>query len=159
VRVWSLTAFADQIRLEPEADYRITNRSLKRALSAGFRVEDVMTFLERQSGETLEDAAQAQLRTWAETLGRVWLTPALMIQAEQDEETRALITPLRAAGLQTTSHADRLMVEGPEGISAAALATRVASVLDELGKTPQFRTQQEGLAGGEQFQPDVDQSA
>lgn len=48
VRVWSLTAFADQVRLRPEADYRITSRSLKRALSAGFRLDDVITFLERQ---------------------------------------------------------------------------------------------------------------
>jgi hypothetical protein len=147
VRVWSLTAFADQIRLRPEADYRITNRSLKRALSAGFRVEDVMTFLERQSGETLDDATRTQLRTWAETLGRVWLAPALVIQAEQDEETRALVAPLRAAGLQTTSHRDGLLVEGPEGTSAASLAARVEAVLLELGKTPQFRAPQEALTG------------
>ncbi len=150
VRVWSLTAFADQIRLEPEADYRITNRSLKRALSAGFRVEDVVTFLERQGGEAMDEGAATQLRAWAETLGRVWLSPALIVAAEQDEETRALRVPLQAAGLRTTSQPGDLLVEGPEGISAAALAARVEAVLQEQGKTPQFRTAQEGLAGGEQ---------
>lgn len=149
VRVWSLTAFADQVRLEPEADYRITNRSLKRALSAGFRVDDVITFLERQAGEALDAGAISQLRSWAETLGRVWLSPALIIQAEQDEETRALRVPLQEAGLRTVSQADGLLVEGPEGMSAAALAARVEAILQEQGKTPQFRTAQEGLAGGE----------
>jgi hypothetical protein len=150
VRVWSLTAFADQIRLEPEADYRITNRSLKRALSAGFRVDDVITFLERQAGAALDEGEAAQLHTWAETFGRVWLSPALIVQAEQDEETRALRVPLQAAGLRTTSQADGLLVEGPVGTSAAVLAARVESILQEQGKTPQFRTAQEGLPGGEQ---------
>jgi hypothetical protein len=148
VRVWSLTAFADQIRLEPQADYRITNRSLKRALSAGFRVDDVITFLERQTGESLDDSATAQLRAWAESLGRVWLSPALVIQAEQDEETRALRPILQAAGLRVSPHERGLLVEGPEGSSAALLANRVEVVLQEQGKTPQFRATHEQLAGG-----------
>ncbi len=83
-------------------------------------------------------------------MGRVWLSPALIVAAEQDEETRALRVPLQAAGLRTTSQPGDLLVEGPEGISAAALAARVEAVLQEQGKTPQFRTAQEGLAGGEQ---------
>jgi hypothetical protein len=153
VRVWSLTAFADQIRLEPEADYRVTNRSLKRALSAGFRVEDVITFLERQAGEALDGTASAQLRAWAETLGRVWMSPALVIQAEQDEETRGLRAPLQAAGFRTTPQVGGLLVEGAEGISAAALVARVEAILQEQGKTPQFRTPQEGLPGGDQTDP------
>lgn len=154
VRVWSLTAFADQIRLEPEADYRITSRSLKRALSAGFRVDDVVTFLERQSGESLSEAAQAQLRTWAESLGRVWLTPALIVQAEHDEETRGLRSALEAAALRISSHPAGLLVEGADGITTAVLATQVQLALEAQGKTPQFRQTHEALAGGERLDPE-----
>lgn len=149
VRVWSLTAFAEQTRLMPTAEYRITNRSLQRALSSGFRVEDVVTFLERQTGEPLEDATNAQLRAWAESVGRVWLAPALVIQAEHDAETRLLRAPLIAAGLRVESCADGLLAQGPEGMSAAGLAEQVSAVLRELGKTPQFRTTHEPLAGSE----------
>jgi hypothetical protein len=149
VRVWSLTAFADQVRLHPEADYRITSRSLKRALAAGFRAEDVITFLERQAGEPLTDAARAQLRVWAETLGRVWLAPALVIQAEQDDETRGLRPSLEAAGLRVMSHPTGLLVEGAEGMSGVALAALVESTLESQGKTPQFRATHEALAGGD----------
>jgi len=149
LRVWSLTAFADQIRLMPVAEYRITNRSLQRALSAGFRVEDVVTFLERQTGELLEDAAKAQLRGWAESMGRIWLAPALMIQAEHDADTRSLRAPLTAAGLHVELCAGGLLAHGPEGMPVAALTEQVTAVLQELGKTPQFRTTREPLAGSE----------
>lgn len=151
VRIWALTAFADQVRLSPEAEYRITSRSLKRALTAGFRVEDVVTFLERQSGSPVDGVAGAQLMAWAETLGRVWLAPALVIQAEQEEETRTLRAVLEASGLRVTPHEGALLVEGSAGISSEALAVRVEQVLRESGKTPQFRTSPDtlALAGGD----------
>ncbi len=149
VRVWSLTAFAEQVRLMPTAEYRMTNRSLQRALSAGFRVEDVVTFLERQTGDPLDNAARAQLGAWAESMGRVWLAPALIIQTGHDTETRSLRAPLTAAGLHIESCSEGLLAQGSEGMSAAALAEKVSAVLRELGKTPQIRTTHEPLAGSE----------
>ena len=134
VRIWSLTAFADQIRLRPEPDYRITNRSLKRALTAGFHVQDVVTFLEKQSGLPLDDAARTQLVSWADSLGRVWLAPALVVQAEQDEETRALRATLTQAGLTVTPMGATILIEGEQGMSAAALAARVEAALTGCGK-------------------------
>jgi hypothetical protein len=146
VRIWSLTAFADQVRLHPQPEYRITNRSLKRALAAGFRVQDVETFLERQSGESLDAAARDQMQRWAETLGRVWLAPALLVQAEQDEETRALRASLTEAGLKVTSSGAALLVEGAEGMTAAHLERAVATALESAGKSPQLRPAPETLA-------------
>lgn len=145
VRIWSLTAFADRLRLQPIATYRITSKSLERALTAGFRVEDVVTFLERQAGEPLEPASRVQLSVWAETMGRVWLTPALIVQADRDDETRFLRVPLESAGLQVTSQPGGLLVSGAIGIDAAGLTTRVESILRELGKAPQFRADHESF--------------
>lgn len=139
VRVWSLTAFADQVRLQPQVDYRITSNSLKRALTAGFRVEDVVTFLERQSGASLELAASAQLAAWSESLGRVWMSAALVLHVENDDETRALRPLLEAAGLRVTPHGSALLVEGTEGMPGDVLTARVEELLRQAGKTPQFR--------------------
>jgi hypothetical protein len=149
VRIWSLTAFADQLRLQPQAEYRITNRSLKRSLTAGFRVQDVITFLERQAGAPLEDGAREQLERWAETLGRVWMTPALIVQAEQEDETRALRSVLSAAGLMVTPAGESLLVQGDAGLSAAALERKVSTALEEEGKSPQLRAAPDTLASDE----------
>ncbi|MCO5221079.1 MAG: helicase-associated domain-containing protein [Thermomicrobiales bacterium] len=153
VRIWALTAFADQMRLHPSAEYRISNRSLKRALAAGFRVDDVMTFLERQGGLALEQAARAQLRSWAETLGRVWLAPALIVQPEQDEDIRALRATLEALELRVTPHGPAFVVEGSDGLSAETLASRVERGLLDAGKTPQFRASPEALVADERSAP------
>lgn len=149
VRIWSLTAFADQIRLAPNASYRITNRSLKRALSAGFQIDDVVTFLERQAGEPLDPNARAQLQAWSESMGRVWLTPMVLIQPEQDEEARFLLAPLERAGLQTLPHTGGILVKGPEGMSATMLGAHVESILREAGKTPQFHANHQSLTENE----------
>ncbi len=150
VRVWSLTAFADQIRLLPESEYRITSRSLERALGAGFRIDDVVTFLERQTGEPLDESTRAQLRTWSESMGRVWLVPALIIQAERDEDLRPLRAPLASAGFQVEFQTGGFVVRGPEGMNAATLSARVESIVREQGKTPHYRADHEALAGEEQ---------
>lgn len=149
VRIWSLTAFADRLRLRPDAMYRITSKSLERALAAGFRIEDVVTFLERQAGEPLESTVRAQLQSWTETMGRVWLTPAMVIQAEREDETRFLRTPLESAGLRITSQPDGLLVQGTMGIDATELTARVETILRELGKTPQFRADHESFVSEE----------
>ncbi len=149
VRIWSVTAFADQVRLQPRAEYRITNRSLKRALTAGFRVKEVETFLERQSGTPLDSGARDQLQRWADTLGRVWLAPAMIVQAEQDEETSALRATLVQAGLKVTPLGAALLVEGDIGKSATWLENSVAAALRDAGKSPQLRTSPEALASDE----------
>lgn len=149
VRIWSLTAFADQVRLHPQAEYRITNRSLKRALASGFRVQDVETFLERQGEAPLPDDARGQLQRWAESLGRVWLAPALLVQAEQEDETRSLRETLTSAGLNVAPSGAALLVEGEVGTTAALLERKVATALEAAGKSPQLRTAPETLATDE----------
>lgn len=156
VRIWSLTAFADQLRLQPQAEYRITNRSLKRALTAGFRVHDVETFLERQSGEALPEGAREELQRWAESLGRVWLTPATIVQAEQEEETRALRGVLIEAGLSVTIAGDALLVQGAEGLTSVALERRIKEALQGVDKSPQFRTAPETLASDDRATPETE---
>lgn len=146
VRVWSLTAFADQVRLRPEVDYRITNRSLKRALDAGFRVDDVVTFLERQSGELLEAAARAQLDAWSAALGQVWLVSAFLIRAEQEDDTQALRPILEAAGLRVSPRGTELLVQGDDGVRAEALAAQIEAVLQASDRSPQFRATPETLS-------------
>lgn len=84
-------------------------------------------------------------------MGRVWLTPALIVQAEQDEETRGLRGPLEVAGLRVTTHPAGLLIEGAAGRSAPILTAEVQSILEASGKTPQFRQTPETLTGDERF--------
>jgi len=156
VRIWSLTAFADQVRLHPQAEYRITNRSLKRALTAGFRVQDVETFLEKQSGEPLADRSRAELQLWAESLGRVWLTPAAIVQPEQEDDIQAVRTALADAGLSVSSMGSGLLVHGAEGMSAPALERQITTTLQEAGKSPQLRAAPEAFASDDRIVSDED---
>lgn len=139
LRIWATTAFADQVRLRPVAEYRITRRSLKGALAAGFRIEDVETFLERQSGAPLEPAVRSRLDEWAETLGRVWLTPSLILEPDQDDDLGSLRSLLEAEGLQVTPLGSRLLVEDADGSTPAAFALRLDALLRTAGRSPQFR--------------------
>ena len=82
-------------------------------------------------------------------MGRVWLTPAFIVEAEQEDDTPALRATLTEAGLKVTPGSAGLLIEGDTGISAAALERAIAAALTAAGKSPQLRAAPEALASDE----------
>jgi hypothetical protein len=93
LHVWSLSAFSDQVALKPNARYELTAPSLGRALGAGFDLDQIMTYLRRQSGQPLSETVQANLRGWTAGYRRVRLRRMVVVQPDEP----ALLDEIEAA--------------------------------------------------------------
>jgi len=93
LHVWSLSAFSDQVALKPDARYELTAPSLGRALGAGFDLDQVVTYLRRQSGQPLSEAVQANFRSWTAGYRRVRLRRMIVVQPDEP----ALLDEIEAA--------------------------------------------------------------
>jgi hypothetical protein len=100
LHVWSLSAFSEPVALEPVARYELTKPSLGRALGAGFDLDQVVTYLERQSGEALPERVLANLRDWTTGYRRVRLRRLLMIQPDDPALIDDLVGVLGDAGYE-----------------------------------------------------------
>ena len=107
LRVWSLSAFADPETLRPEATWQLRPGSVGRALGAGFDLDQITTFLERQSGEPLPADLPEALRTWTEGYRRVRLRRAVVLLPDTESARDEL-----AARLATKAGAGLLVIEG-----------------------------------------------
>ena len=83
--IWSLTAFADAERLRPTAAYQLRPGSIGRALGAGFDLDQIETYLERQSCGPIPDALKTLLRQWTISYRRVRLRRATVLHADTPE--------------------------------------------------------------------------
>jgi hypothetical protein len=100
LHVWSLSAFSEPVALEPVARYELTKPSLGRALGAGFDLDQVVTYLERQSGEALPERVLSDLRDWTTGYRRVRLRRLLTIQPDDPALIDDLIGVLGDAGYE-----------------------------------------------------------
>lgn len=79
VRVWSLSAFADLEQLSQVSSYRLSEAALNRALAAGFNLDQVIAFLEAQSGTSLPTPWLDQLTNWSRQYKRIRVRPAVIL--------------------------------------------------------------------------------
>ena len=100
LHVWSLSAFSEPVALAPVARYELSKPSLGRALGAGFDLDQVVTYLERQSGERLPDWVLANLRDWTTGYRRVRLRRLLTIQPDDPSLIDDLVGVLGDAGYE-----------------------------------------------------------
>ena len=90
LRVWSLTAFADAKTLKPESTFRVTERSISRALQAGFEIRHVESFLTKQSGQSLPPEFLERLQTWSQSVRRIRVSRTLRLTADDSEQADQL---------------------------------------------------------------------
>lgn len=100
LHVWSLSAFSEPVALAPLARYELSKPSLGRALGAGFDLDQVVTYLERQSGEDLPEPVLANLREWTTGYRRVRLRRLLTIQPDDPALIDDLVGVLGDAGYE-----------------------------------------------------------
>jgi hypothetical protein len=100
LHVWSLSAFSEPVALEPVARYELSKPSLGRALAAGFDLDQVVTYLERQSGSSLPERVATNLRDWTTGYRRVRLRRMLTIQPDDPALIDDLVGVLGDAGYE-----------------------------------------------------------
>ncbi|MDQ4045228.1 MAG: helicase-associated domain-containing protein [Chloroflexota bacterium] len=108
LHIWSLSAFSDPVGLAPVARYDLTKASLGRALGAGFDLDQVVQYLERQSGEPVPEQLMQHLREWTVGYRRVRLRRLVVVQPDDTALLDDLARVLEDGGFEI---ADRL----PEG--------------------------------------------
>lgn len=109
LHIWSLSAFADAEGLTPEARFQLRPASVGRALGAGFDLEQIMTYLNRQSGESLPGQLEQTLRDWTVGYRRVRMRKAIVLNPDAEIAHTDLRAALEAAGLEV------LDTPGPDG--------------------------------------------
>lgn len=143
VHVWSLSAFADAESLKPHATYQLRPGSVARALGAGFGLEQIVAYLDTQSGGNVPAAVHTLLREWTVGYRRVRMNRALVLRADTAEATATLGKVLTNAGLTVVSTDSGLVVTVPpddttgngEAIQAVLRANGYAGQWDRLAST------------------------
>lgn len=123
IHIWSLTAFADAESLTPEATYQLRPGSVGRALGAGFDLDQITSYLERQSGSGLPDGLKALLREWTAGYKRVRLRRIVLLTPDVEKGLDGLRAAAAKAELEVVGeHDGGLMVmlppTGDDGASA-----------------------------------------
>ena len=151
LHLWSLSAFSDPEGLHPHPRYELTAPSLGRALGAGFDLDQVVTYLERQSGEPVPEDVLVSLRSWTAGYRRVRLRRMIVVQPDEAALLSELETALEREGF---SVAERLPDEsglrvylpdtGEDGAAAEEQLQRALRANGFAGQWPRS----EGPRGG-----------
>ncbi len=135
LHIWSLTAFADNEQLQPEALYQLRPQSVGAALGAGFDLEQITTYLERQSGQSIPDPLETRLREWTAGYKRVKLRRAVSLELDVPLGLDDLRETLEDGGFQLVqTQGNQVVVMLPDtGDDAAAAEQQLTSMLRKAG--------------------------
>ncbi|MGC4108096.1 MAG: helicase-associated domain-containing protein [Thermomicrobiales bacterium] len=157
IHIWSLTAFADAERLRPVAIYQLRPGSIGRALGAGFDLDQIETYLERQAGEPVPDAVKTALRQWTISYRRVRLRRATVLHADTPEAAEDLKRIAVENGMQVLGEPTPegglvvlLPALGDDGVSAE---DHLLKALRAGGYVGQWAAAPVGDAGGASPEP------
>lgn len=140
LHIWSLTAFADNEQLTPQAVYQLRSQSIGAALGAGFDLDQITKYLENQSGQSLPDPLETRLREWTAGYKRVKLRRAVLLDLDIHMGKVELTTVLEDAGYALVpTNDDSLMVMLPDaGDDASDAEQLLARTLRKAGYVGQW---------------------
>jgi hypothetical protein len=139
LRVWSLSAFADVERLDRVSTYRMTETSIRRALSAGFETRQIVAFLTAQTGAPVFPELERRLHGWATGFRRLRLRRALLIAPDDLALVPAIQQTIERQGLTASPFGEMLVVTFPEEAGEDQEKALTAALRD-VGFTPQWDT-------------------
>ncbi len=150
-----LDRFAERVRLEQVAQYRLTRASVTRAVQLGMPAEDILRVLEESAGGTIPQNVYYSLKEWERHARRVELWPsmtlievadeALLDTFYNDDELRPLFGRRLSATLAEVM-ADQLEIVQElfwqrEFLPAVAAAPASANLLESSGRFPAHEAQ------------------
>lgn len=135
LQVWSLSAFADLVTLGPPAVYGISERSISRALRAGFEVRHIVDFLARQSGRDLPAQLAEQIESWSRAVRRLVITRTLRITVDDPAELDHVRAAAAELDMPVTDIPSGLLIEIREAAEQTMSEARLLTRLRELGFT------------------------
>ncbi len=142
LRVWSVSAFSDLVELGSESRYQVTERSITRALRAGFEIRHVEAFLSNQSGSAIPGVLLDSIRGWSQSVRRVRLSRMVRLVPDDAGQLVELRDAFEKSGLVVTVANDALLVEIEDVAELTRAESAVLKLLREMGFTPR------GLAVG-----------
>jgi hypothetical protein len=131
VQVWSIGAFSQMVQLGDPAVYRVTTRSLERALAAGFQTTQVADFLRLQSGKPLPAALNTMLDQERRDHPVVRMRNSTLLTVAGQEARERLRVLLTASGIEVIALPSGLIVPTDQ-----ATMPRIASILRSAGFMP-----------------------
>lgn len=144
-RVWALSAFAKLQSLDRVSTYALTSESLIRALASGIDLDQIVAFLERQNGGPLPQNVAYTLAEWDRGYRRVWLRRAVLLAAEEGEESEPIVAALKDAGLDPDTLPDgRIALVYDEPDAGERLFTAAHRALRERGFAPLSGRREQG---------------
>ena len=140
LHIWSLTAFAENEQLTPQAVYRMRSQSIGAALGAGFDLQQITQYLQNQSGAPLPDPLETKLREWTAGYKRVKLRRAVSLELDIHLGKDDLIRILQEAGYTLVSSSeDTVMVMLPDaGDDAGETEQQLTRTLRKAGYVGQW---------------------
>jgi hypothetical protein len=137
LRVWSLSAFSDQIELGEPSRYRLTESSVGRALRAGFEAKHIRSFLANQTGATLPAELETRISAWSQSVKRVRLKRIVRLTPDTPAQLAEIERALVDLGLTCSSANGSLEVELDRGSELSRGEHLMLTALREAGFTPQ----------------------
>jgi hypothetical protein len=131
VQVWSVGAFSELVELGDPAIYRLTARSLERALAAGFQTSQISDFLRLQSSKPLPAAVNMLLDQERRDHPAVHLRSSTLLTVTGQEARERLRTLLTAAGIEVIALPSGLIVPTDQ-----ATLPRLTTILRDAGFMP-----------------------
>ena len=133
-RLWALGAIADLVRLDTASTFRLTESSVRRGITAGLSLEQIVTLLERGGRAPLPQNVAFTLREWARDYAGVRLARALILRLDDPATTERLRAALVGfAALDPLPDGRFLLTLSGNGDAAPVLAA-----LREAGLTPHW---------------------
>ncbi|HWV23953.1 MAG TPA: hypothetical protein VNZ58_07170 [Thermomicrobiales bacterium] len=141
VHIWSLTAFADAEQLRPEATFQLRPGSVGRALGAGFDLDQITGYLEKQGGGALPDHLTHLLREWTAGYKRVRLRRVAMLTPDVEtgiDELRTIVTDAGMDVLDGGPEGSLLVLLPATGEDAASAEEALLAALRAAGHAGQW---------------------
>lgn len=140
IHIWSLTAFGDAASLRPEPTYQLTPGSVGRALSAGFDLDQIIRYLERQSGGEIPETVVRLLREWTAGYKRVRLRRSVILTLDAGANLGPLQAALGDADLtvETRGNGELLVTLPATGEDDEAAETALLKALRAAGYVGQW---------------------
>jgi hypothetical protein len=94
-RVWALSAFTELVDLGPVSHFRLTEAAVVQALSTGVHETQIVSFLQRASGDRLPAGVRKRIATWSQKLQRADIQVAYLVRVESSRAATTLHTALQ----------------------------------------------------------------